>query len=445
MLIELVHKDTKFIVEASHVAISALLQAGFKTAPDYYRKTFSTKRTGYINPFDLYIFRKRVADNPTLITEVEHILSMWESFYNLYLKKIEELLKKGQNNQSVNSKLEINHVMEGFLSIATINTRTFHLDLEDPSVENKLRLLLFHPQYEVREIVEVIWKSIYNSSQPFKLYDALLGLKSKYLEDTKVSTNYRYVSEALSGIGYKKTTEDILNVPEANRFEMSKEKAGYTKYSLKNFDMIKMYSVLKKNDLLWILEERPQGVQLPEWLTEFGTISINCVLDFASVLELQEKGIGHIQTPLINFRDITIHPWYYMKVQNWFKNNAESITKDFEEALVLQIERIVDLTEHTPIQNSVSWMTYSQYLMPLSAMCLCSVTCSLPELTTLAEDLSADIDNPILRSLGINTCEFLSQNFNSFTTYPIIKSDELRKDSLETSISKKGNEENESA
>ena len=427
-----------FIEGISHIACKAIQSNTVSSYQESSTRYLDFSKQPLINPFDLSIYRNRVMVHPTLIEEVEHILKMWVSLYSKYLPFVKEAIlnalprKEGQEEKiyerAANAKAF--DIMRAFLPLGSATNTSWTTNLRQ--AKDHLTMVLFHPQMEVRDIAETIWKQLqkkYPSSFE-NLDEVLLDLKNVYLDNGGLMNNYYMDSPALCNINPHSTTESVLNIDHPKRFQMSQEKAGYLRYNLRTFDMVGMYEALAHLEAFWLLEERPKNIEVPKWFAKFGTIGIDYVLDFGSFRDIQRHRAGSCPIPLINFKDVTIHPWYLGQLKLLLEtvhtdSGFNSVYHEFENDLNCQFEKLIELTEHTPIQNGLRWLLGSQYLMPLGAMCLCTGSYSLSAMSYWAELRSSSTVHPTLRPIAINTCEFLAQTFNTFTIYPDLREEEL--------------------
>ncbi len=250
----------------------------------------------------------------------EKILSRWMSFYTKHQSMVGEIVKarhpilETDNAATYEKAVEarVFDIMRGFLPAGITTQLSWHTNLRQAG--DHLALMKHHPSPEISSIAKSI----------------LLALHKKYS-----SSGFDSHTAAVSGIGTVASDERLKwerEMVEAYAYqpEMVPSTARYEKYP--DSVMIILSGAIKDEvkQHQTIISSRPKGCVLPHFMSDFGQISWNFLLDFGSFRDIQRHRNGVCRMPLLTL-DRGFEPWYLEQLSTELREEAVKLLQEQEE------------------------------------------------------------------------------------------------------------------
>lgn len=298
-------------------------------------------------------FSKQPIIDPIASTASKAILKRWMDFYVSSLPRMEQFLKEKYPKQPAENdgvydraiKARAFDCLRGFLPAGISTQHSWHTNLRQ--AHDKLVLLLHHPLPEVRTLAEKI----------------LALLKDKYPQSFSHAT-----------LPAHETYRDLM---------MSQHNYYFPKTAVKNFSG----RTNIKNDLLEpykkLLQQRPDKIGLPHFLSELGNVTFEFLLDFGSFRDLQRHRNGVCRMPLLTSA-LGFNQWYLEQLPPDLKTKADKLIKE----------------QTSAIKKLKTTKEMAQYYLAMGFNVACKVSYGLPAAVYVTELRSGKAVHPTMRRIA---------------------------------------------
>jgi deoxycytidylate deaminase/thymidylate synthase ThyX len=290
--------------------------------------------------------------DPIGSADSKQILDDWMAFYINSQEKVQAHIKQNFPQKQEEDaalyekavKARCFDIMRGFLPAGITTQLSWHTNLRQAA--DKLSFLRHHPLTEVKQIAA----------------DISQKLKEKYPS----SFSHRFYEEQENFLADAVRKNNFYQNDNAPKFLMTT--------SIRYFDLL---------DLTELLKSRPAKALLPHFLTEFGLLTFDFLLDFGSFRDIQRHRNGVCRMPLLTPKH-GFNKWYLEQL-------PIEVMAQATELIAKQTERINKLTAADEIK---------QYYISLGFNVPCRVSYGLPATVYVIELRSGKTVHPTLRKIA---------------------------------------------
>jgi hypothetical protein len=332
--------------------VSLLTAKAFQDWPLYNGQETSTR---YID-----MAKQRIVD-PVDSPLSKKILEKWMYFYVTNQSRVAQLIreryprKDGEEEDKYEKavKARVFDSLRGFLPAGITTQFSWHTNLRQGG--DHLAWLIHHPSPEIREVArwaQAVLAEKYPSSGMGTSIGSGTGSGNQDVKEAwkaKIAEQYTYVPVLPPLDGYEGMMDSHLNDSELEKYQ-------------------------------GLFDSRPQGCEIPHFLTDLGQIQFDFLLDFGSHRDIQRHRNGVCRMPLLT-TEYGFESWYLEQLDFGMRDGAEQLIED----QMRDIERVTD----NPVLR--------QYYTALGFRVATNLTYALPAAVYVMELRSGKHIHPSLR------------------------------------------------
>ncbi len=354
--------------------VSMLANKAIQDNPLYSGQEASTRYLDYSN---------QTCVDPYNSPESSSIQQQWMKIYLQTLEKTTTALKTAypfnQENFQTNTQWEkaisarAFDICRSLLPCGIKSYASWHTNLRQAR-DNLIRLAS-HPLDEVKNIaIETYKKLIEKYPHSFTMED-LEPQKTYHQEQVAFRSEFSHADHILE-------PEQIISTLTNDEKQQLKNGELIADWSLVNLDAMNT----REKDYFC---KRPRGIGLSRRIIQYGTYNIYYLMDFGSFRDMQRHRNAYNPVPLVGQR-FGFHPWYLQQFESLLSQEG---FQSLQESMSTLLTAISNLSSKGIQTNPYA----DQYLYPMGMMCLCQLSCSLPQLVYIAELRSSPTVHPTVR------------------------------------------------